>query len=215
MIATTIGVAAIAAATGFLMEATRSTIRASNNSNSDLAVWDIYAQISIDSKVANGMIIYKDFTKSSFDPTLPTTNVRLASGLRGDALILTKSLSTLTASEITNIVGFYFDASTSTFRRFQFAISSPNTTDSIETILTNNYATLVAKSEIMATNVSATIMNPDPNTPTNPNSSDPNLRAFLCRDQSGQSGVLNILLKVSTGNQTAYKLIESAFVVRP
>lgn len=215
MVAMLLGTAIIATATSFLVEVTRATVKTTNRSSGDLMTWDIYAQISIDSKVANGMCIYKDFTKASFDPDVNFSNVRKPSGARGDLLVLTRSEPTgnlTNPTRITNVVGFYYDRAASTFKRFTFPL---NSTDSVERILTDNYGAMIAASVTLATDVTATVVNPDLTSPSNPDPSDPNPRAFLCRDQKGQSGVLNIQLLTQTGNLKNYKIVEAAFVVRP
>src|ERR1019366_327906 len=52
-IATIIG----AAAMGFVIEATRATLKTQSNSRNDLTEWGIYTGITIDSRVANGMVL--------------------------------------------------------------------------------------------------------------------------------------------------------------
>ena len=206
----------VVASLDFMIEATRSTLRTQNNSRNDLTEWGIYTGITIDTRTANGMTLFKDFTPSSFnDPTdeigSPTS---LTGTLRGDFLVLTKSSQpdNNTPSKFLSLTGYVYQAGatagTGTFQRFTYTVPTAEQGNTLETILTAHYASFIFIT--VASGLDATISDhaPSPATPQN--------RAFLFRDYTLRSAVLN--LQVSQGYSGTHtdntKLIETAFYIR-
>ena len=87
LIGISLSVAIGGAATWFLMEGTRASLKTTNISASDLSQWSIFTAISVDSKIANGMAVYRAFTVSDLDDS----SKRMTNGERGNVLILSRS----------------------------------------------------------------------------------------------------------------------------
>lgn len=209
MFALVISVVVLGIAVNFLVEATRATLRVQSNSQNDLTDWGISAGITIDTRTANGMTLYKSFTASSFDTTSDeiTTN-----STRGDFLVLSKTIQEdgSKIASYSSLTGYVYTAGatpgTGTFKKFIYAVPDLEKNLTLETILSTHYSDF--KFETIATGLEATHSDNASSSPTN--------RAFLFRSYKLRSGVLN--LQVTTGFKTAgtanSKLIETAFFIR-
>jgi len=207
MLGLAIGMVVAGAAGWFLVEGTRISLKTSAASTNDLSEWGILTSITVDTKTANGMVMYSSFLKTTFS----SSSNRLASGQTGNVLVLTQSTpnnsgSSSSAAIYTQLTGYVFDPTYSTFKKFVYYTTSteknPSSPASLETILYNNFDALVLQT--LANNVKAV------------STTSPLNSAFLCRDAGNQSGELN--LQVVGGNSmlstSSSKLIETSFFVR-
>ena len=215
MFALVISVMVLGVSVGFLVEATRATLRVQSNTQNDLTEWGIYAGITIDTRIANGMTLYKDFNAASFldhtyritDKTSTVTN----SATRGDFLVLSQSTQD-PGSSVTSysaLTGYLYTAGApgkGTFTKFTFLVPSAEKNHDLETILSAHYNQFVFRT--VATGLDATHSD---NATTGAQN-----RAFQYRSTVSNSGVLN--LEVSTGYANVRtadkKLIETAFFIR-
>lgn len=217
-IATTISTLIVIASLGFLLEATRATMRTQNNSQNDLTEWGIYSGITIDSRVANGLNIYKDFTAASFnalaDQISDKANTVTGLGNRGDFLVLSKSTQPddNTPAKFLSLTGYVFDPGSpidggkGTFKKFVYSVPTAEQGNTLEAILTAHYASFVLIT--VANGLDAVITDGAP--------SAAQKRAFLYRDVKLHSAVLNLQVRNGfTGTRTDNaKLIETAFFIR-
>ena len=211
MFSLTIGVVILGASVGFLVEATRSSLRVQNKTQNDLTEWGIYAGVTVDTRSANGMTLYKTFNPSSFvDSSYEITDQTTTH--RGDFLVLSKTTqppNSLIPSFL-SLTGYIYTAGatlgTGTFQKFVYTVPVAEQTNSLETILTAHYSNFVLLP--VAFGLDATNSDNDPTTPTN--------RAFLYRDSVHRSGVLNLLINSgsSVTNTANTKLVETAFYIR-
>jgi hypothetical protein len=210
MFALTIGVVILGISTGFLVEVTRATLKTQNVSQNDLTEWGMYTGVTIDTRSANGMTLYKSFAPASFADSTDriTTNTT-----RGDFLLLTNS--TLPTNSIDppvyqSMTGYVYTAGakpgTGTFQKFTYQVPVAEQTNALETILTAHYSHFVFVP--VAVGLDATNSDNDPATPTN--------RAFLYRSTIKRSGVLNLQINsgFSSTNTANAKLVETSFYIR-
>lgn len=144
MVAMTLSVFIGGAATFFIIQGTRASLRATSSSINDLVQWSISSRLQIDSKLANGAVIYEDMTASSID-----IDKRCSAGKRGKLLVLSLSSSPngSKASTYEKITGYLYDPSAKTLRKFEYDVSSAEKTagTNLETIIKNNMAGFTMK----------------------------------------------------------------------
>jgi prepilin-type N-terminal cleavage/methylation domain-containing protein len=208
MFALVISVVVLGIAVNFLVEATRSTLRVQSNTQNDLTDWGISAGITIDTRTANGMTLFKDFSASSFDST---TDEITTNDTRGDFLVLSRSSQEdgSKAATYLSLTGYLYTAGatagTGTFQKFTYAVPDGEKSLTLETILSTHRSDF--KFQAIAKGLDATHSD---------NAATPKNRAFLFRSYKLRSGVLN--LEVSTGYKNVgtsnSKLIETAFFIR-
>jgi hypothetical protein len=204
LIASSISVAVGGAAMWFLVEGSRSSVKSTNTSINDLSQWSIFTAISVDSKTANGMAVYKDFTKDD----MKDSTVRLNNGERGNVLILTrgKALAGSTATSYTQVTGYVFTPSKKTLRKFVYNVPTSEQGDpatntkpkTLEEILVDNFDTFSFRN--VADNLQPT---------------DSGVGVFLVRER-GHSGILTVESIQGDGNKRAVskKLIDASFFIR-
>jgi len=94
MIAMTIGVIVISAAVGFLLEGTKASYQAMANVENSIQQWGLDTKLQIDSKIANGVVIFASADTSTWVGGRPI-EVLVDNGIapleRGKILVLTKS----------------------------------------------------------------------------------------------------------------------------
>jgi prepilin-type N-terminal cleavage/methylation domain-containing protein len=205
LIAMSIGVVILGTATWFMIEGARVSMKTTNNSINDLSQWSIFTAISVDSKVANGMEVYRTFTSAD----LNDSTKRLDKDQRGNVLILTRSHQEGNSRQATydQITGYIYSATTKNLRKFVYIVPPSEKGDpatntppaTLEQILVNNLTTFSPRS--IADNVHV------------PDSAWGGV--FLVR-QKGQSGILTIESVQGDGNAqiTNKKLIDAAFFIR-
>jgi prepilin-type N-terminal cleavage/methylation domain-containing protein len=205
LIAMSLSVVVLAAATWFMVEGTRASMKTTNNSINDLSQWSIFTAISVDSKVANGMEVYRTFTAADMsDPTK-----RLDKDQRGNVLILTRSHQVGNSRQATydQITGYIYSATTKNLRKFVYTVppseqGNPATGTppaTLEQILVNNLTNFAPGS--IADNV---------------NKPDAAWGGVFLVRQKGQSGILTIESVQGEGNTHSVnkKLIDAAFFIR-
>lgn len=201
LLAAAIGSVVIASASWFMVECLRATIASENMNRNNIAEWGIVSSITIDSKVANGMYLYKNAVASSYD----TSDDRLTSGKHGNLLVLTRTeqATSDTVAKIELITCYVFNPTTSTLKKATYTPTATEQIQDLETILTANYSSLSFKT--VATEVTQNYAG----TTTDP------AGAFYYRDSDNQSGVLSVEKAIAgRGTTTKKKLIESAFNIR-
>ncbi|ATC62734.1 hypothetical protein CMV30_01435 [Nibricoccus aquaticus] len=203
LIALGISVALGGAATWFMMEGARASLKATNNSVNDLAQWSIFVAISVDSKTANGMSVYSTFTPAD----MADSTKRLNKDGRGNVLILTKSSQDAGSSRAAydKITGYIYSPTTKNLRKFEYTVTAAEKGDlatnvlpaTLEEILVNNYTTLVP--HIIGENLTPPVTG---------------FGVFLVRER-GHSGILSIEAAQGIDARTVNKkLIEASFFIR-
>ena len=212
MFALTIGVVILGISTGFLVEVTRATLKTQNSSQNDLTEWGMYTGVTIDTRSANGMTLYKTFAPASF---VDSTQRIVTNTTRGDFLLLTDSTLPTNSSNppvYLSMTGYVYTAGvplgsgTGTFQKFTYQVPLAEQTNALETILTAHYSHFVLVP--VAGGLEATNSDNDPVHPTN--------RAFLYRSTVKRSGVLNLQINSgsSSTNTANTKLVETSFYIR-
>jgi large-conductance mechanosensitive channel len=221
MFAMIIGTAFVLIIAQFSVDIVRSSLRSQSNAQNDLTEWGIYQGITVDTRTANGMALFKTFSNAAdfadVSMEIPTlTDVALT---RGDFLVLTQTTEVPSAPSTPNfnttvITGYIYTDGTPAnsgkgiFQKFTYAVPSAERGNSLETILTAHKSTFAANLTTLATGLTATHSDNATTSPTN--------RAFMIRSTTLRSGMLN--LSVSTGNVSTRtnneKLIETAFFIR-
>jgi hypothetical protein len=139
MVALTIGVFILGAATFFIIQGTRASLRATSSSENDLVQWSISSRLQIDSKLANGAVIYR-----SLDSASVALDQRCAAGARGNLLVLSLSSSPngSRASVYEKLTGYLYDSNARVLRKFEHDVSSSDQASGkdLETIITENMA---------------------------------------------------------------------------
>lgn len=202
MIASAIGLVLCGTAAWFVVEGTRISLKTAASSTNDLAEWGIFAGMTVDSKTANGMIMYPTFDKA----TLADRTKRLTDRGQGNVLILTKLTQPTrdNPAKYEQFTGYVFDPTYKTLKKFVHVIPSDeqDPADTAEIILAGIFDKLQLST--LATNVSVT-------SPTLQGN-----KAFLLRSKANLSAVLNV--QISSGNANVStgksKLIEATFFVR-
>ena len=203
LIAMSISVVIGGAATWFLVEGTRSSLKTTNLSLSDLSQWSIFTAISVDSKVANGMSVYGSFTESS----MADSTMRKVNGERGNVLILSRSTQPTGSKKATykQITGYVFTPGTKLLRKFTYEVPASEQGNpatgvepaTLEEILVNNLRSF------SFSKVSDELVSVDAG------------GVFLVR-QTGQSGILAVESQQggASGSTAIKKLIEASFFIR-
>ncbi len=204
LIATGLSVALGSAAMWFLMEGTKSSLKATNTSINDISQWSIFTAISVDSKIANGMAVYKHFTKDD----LKDISLRLNNSERGNVLILTRGVQQEKAKKTsyTQITGYVYSPTSKNLRKFVYDVpaSEQGNADfniepkTLEQILIDNFETFALRSiadELRPTSTGVGV--------------------FLVRER-GQSGILTVesIQGAGTQNAVSKKLIDASFFIR-
>lgn len=167
--------------------------------------------MTIDSKIANGMVMYPDFIKDTISDPANQLDDKNPSQNVGNVLILTKShpqikepnQKVIKTPIYDQITGYVFDPTYGTLKTFTYVTSDSEKADgvSVETILKNNFDNFVMRT--IGTNLSASSFGAAG-------------KAFLCRSKNNRSAVLNI--EVANGNANMSigkrKLIEATLYVR-
>ncbi len=204
IIASSISVAIGGAAMWFLVEGSRSSVKATNTSITDLSQWSIFTAISVDSKTANGMAVYKAFTKDD----MKDSTLRLNNDGRGNVLILTRGRAEAgsTTTSYRQITGYVFTPSTKTLRKFVYEVPASERGDpatgvrpkTLEEILVDNFDHFHFRP--VADNLLPT---------------ESGTGVFLVRER-GHSGILTVESVQGDGNKRAVskKLIDASFFIR-
>lgn len=208
MFAMSIGVVVLGIALNMLIGATRATRRVQSNTENDLTEWGVSASVTIDTRIANGMSIYKDFALANFNDASDRITTDSA---RGNFLVLTQSRQAADSktTTYTTLSGYLYTAGattgTGTFKRFAYNVPTADSTKTLEEILAAHYNDF--QFVLLATGLEATHSD-GATIPTN--------RAFQCRSFKLHSGVLNLEITsgfAKTGTKNT-KLIETAFFIR-
>jgi len=208
IIAMTISVAIGGTATWFLVEGTKASLKAANTSIADLSQWSIFTAISVDSKVANGMAVYRTFTAADMaDSTKRVTEggVDNDANPRGNVLILTRSAQGANSkfAHYEQITGYVYSSSTKLLRKFTYEVpvseqgTATTQPATLEQIL-NDHLTNFAFQKVAGDLVTASSGG-----------------VFLVRKE-GSSGILAVQSEQGgTNNQvSSKKLIEASFFIR-
>lgn len=139
MVALTLSVIIMGAATYFIVQGTRAALRTTSSTENDLVQWSISSRLQVDSKLANGAVVYRDLTSSNIE-----LSQRCSSGTRGNLLVLSLASSPngSRASSYERITGYLFDPDDRVLRKFEHEVSSADraaATD-LETIIKDNMA---------------------------------------------------------------------------
>lgn len=203
LVASSISVALGASAMWFVTEGTRSSLKAASTSINDISQWSIFTAISVDSKIANGMTVYKNFTREE----MKDNSFRLNNAERGNVLILTRSIQKPNAKKTsyTQITGYIFSATTKNLRKFVYAVPEAEQGNpalgvepkTLEEILIDNFETFAPRSiadELHPTTTGAGV--------------------FLVRER-GQSGILTVeSIQGTNTRHKSKKLIDASFFIR-
>lgn len=200
LIAMSLGVVVAGSATWFLVQGTRISLKTTAASTNDLAEWGILTSITVDSKVANGMVMYPQFDKTTLSDKANRLTDSSPNNL-GNVLIFTSSKQSLTNSaQYDQLTGYVFDPTYKNLKKFTYIVkqTEKDNFDTPEIILKNNFDTLALVT--LATNVTGSTSG----------------KAFFCRSVSGQSGELNIQVSAGAvnGKTDSNKLIEASFFIR-
>jgi hypothetical protein len=221
MIAMTIGTVFVLIIASFTVDLVRSSLRTQNKAQNDLTEWGIYQGITVDTRTANGMTLYKTFSNSADFADVTMQVPSRTDVTRGDFLVLTQTTQVPSAPSspnfnITAITGYIYtdgtpaDSGNGIFQKFTYAVPSAEQGNSLETILTAHKSTIAASLTTIATGLTATHSD-NASSPSSPKN-----RAFMIRNALLSSGMLN--LSVSTGyvgtRTNNEKLIETAFFIR-
>ncbi|MBE2213999.1 MAG: prepilin-type N-terminal cleavage/methylation domain-containing protein [Opitutaceae bacterium] len=148
MVALALSVVIGGMATYFIIQGTRASLRTTASTENDLVQWSISSRLQVDSKLANGAVIYRGLDSSSID-----FDKRCTAGARGNLLVLSLSSSPngSRASSYEKITGYLFDPADRVLRKFEHEVSTADRTagTDLETIIKNNMAafsfTIVAR----------------------------------------------------------------------
>lgn len=112
-------------ATYFIVEGTRASLRTASSSDNDLVQWSISSRLQVDSKLANGAVIYKDLTSTSID-----IDKRCTAGARGNLLVLSLSSSPngSRSSSYEKITGYLFDPTAHILEKFEYDVTEAEKT---------------------------------------------------------------------------------------
>jgi hypothetical protein len=140
LIAMTVGTVVGGAAVWFIVEGTRVTLRTNASTTNDMAQWSISSRIQIDSRIANGAVIFP----SLGDDDLRDVR-RRRGGERGHVLVLSLSSRApgATRSYYKSVIGYVYDPATRTLSKFEHEVAAAQqgvNPSTLETILLTNKA---------------------------------------------------------------------------
>jgi prepilin-type N-terminal cleavage/methylation domain-containing protein len=138
LIAMSLSVVVGGSAVWFIVEGTKLSLRANSSSINDLVQWGISSRLQLDSKIANGAVIYASLSDADL-----TDLGRRRGGERGNVLVLSLSdrLAGSTRSYFRKIIGYRYDPSTRILSKFEHTVSSSQQTPTpadLETIIKTN-----------------------------------------------------------------------------
>ncbi len=172
MVAMAIGVAVIGVATGFLLEGTKAAYQAMANVENSIQQWGLDTKLQIDSKLANGVVIYASADQTTWVGGLPV-EVPVDDGIapleRGKILVLTRSALDSSGSPtavINSMIFYYYTGNggtsalaTGTLKRYKkapevFVVSQPIDTTTglpktVAQLVSENFAELTGGSEVV------------------------------------------------------------------
>lgn len=136
--ALSIAVLVLGMAMYFVVQGTRSSLRAAASSENDLLQWSISSRLQVDSKTADGLVIYPDANSANIALTKRcSNNAETGARSRGNLMVLTRS-STENGSRETfydKLTGYLFDPSAKTLSKFEYTVTGDARKQSLETIV--------------------------------------------------------------------------------
>ena len=198
MVAATISLLVGAAGLTILVSGIRSSLRTASVTAYDISQWNLDSRLWVDSKIANGISLYEDFTNGHVEPWL-----RKSVEGRGNFLVL--SLSEIAPNGVNvfykKLSGYHYDPDKKAIYRFEYIVSKEEQDEFalMEDILKNNRTTIQNSYVIQTAN--ATALSAE--------------GLFICR-AAGKAASLACL--VSSGKESSRtlesKLIEATFIIR-
>jgi len=141
LIAGSIAAAMAGAAILFVVQGTRASLRTAASSENDLVQWSISSRLQLDSRVANGAVIFTDTNTANI-----TVAKRRVGGQRGNLLVLSRSRNAdgSRSSSFQNLTGYYYAPDSRQLFKFDHPVSAAQQASqaTLETILTTNLATI-------------------------------------------------------------------------
>lgn len=196
MIALSLTLAVSGAASWFLVESTRTSLRSMSNIDNDLEQWNISNRLLIDSKLANAVTIYNKYEVASFDSA-----TGLGPGERGNFLVLSQSdpVAGTSNSQFKKLWGYVYDSTAKTLSKFEWEVTGTDLTDAkpLVEILKARYSSFTLRT--MATDITLV---------------DSGVEAFLVREKGRQA---NLVFRRTSGKHkktTDYRMFEISFYTR-
>jgi hypothetical protein len=122
----------------FIVEGTRLSLRTEASLSNDMVQWGISSRLQLDTKTANGAVIYPGIATSDLKEA-----ERCRGGERGRLLVLSRSdkANNSAKSHFITVTGYLYDASARTLLKFEHTVHSDQqgaTPASLETIIISN-----------------------------------------------------------------------------
>lgn len=186
------------AALTILLFGIRSSMKSTAITANDMSQWSLDSRVWVDSRIANGITVYADYTAAEVEPWK-----RLTVDGRGDFLVLSLSESQPVTGRLSylKLTGYYFDRPTNSILRFDHEVSALERTTfvALEDILKNNMNAIKASAQVQTSGATSVGTN----------------GIFTCR-AAGKAASLACVVAIGDRRNRTFesKMIEATFIIR-